>query len=107
MKKFVAEALFFFAFVLIYEAIRPEKSCSEEKEKVQFESYVFIDEIHALHTNSKCEGLLNASTIRKPIWRFISEVSEHDISKMCSRCVTDGQSERLREIVEKRKMKHI
>lgn len=116
MKKIAIEFLLFIVFVLVYEGLKLWFSSSgnevqiryitkqpDEKQDAEFESYIFIDEMDVLHTNSHCEGLINASSYNEPSWKNILYISKYDIQKICSRCVTEEQSEILREIVKKKK----
>lgn len=68
----------------------------ETKEQI-FESYIFIDEIHVLHTSPECEGIKPANSA-EPI--PLKKLSISSLSKICSRCVNEKQLDELERIVE-------
>ena len=104
MKKTVIEVALFAIAILLVEYIKSAYDSNEKenlyikKELPLFESYVFFDEKDVLHTDSECQGLKNASQHFDARWVKISELTSESVSKMCSRCVTNEQNEKLRNI---------
>lgn len=103
MRKTLIEVLLFALVILLVEIVKSvfitkskEDGSRFDISEVRFETYVFFDELNVLHTDSECQGLKNATQYTDAKWVKISELTKNDITKMCSRCVTDEQSRILR-----------
>ena len=100
MKKFILEFAVVIVGVLFWEFI---KICFRKEEKnndVRFETFVFFDERNVLHTDSKCVGLEKATQNQNTRWASIWNLKGIDVEKMCSRCVSEEQSEKLRDLTK-------
>lgn len=94
-KKGIIEFVVFVFVVLIATFVKQKISNTDKN--IQFETYLFIDRIGVLHTDSDCKGIKPPKETDEI---KIQDLQKIHLQKICSRCVTEGQLEELEKRLE-------